>query len=539
MELLKSLSSFTIMVLLIAIVISFITILLILMSKKNALIKLLFFTILQLITCSFFSLTFGYNYTIHLLIAVPSIFLALVIWLFLSKGNSNTKKKDPDWAVDFPLQNGGALTLGNIKRGVVIFGSAGSGKTESCFVPIIKHAAERNFPALCYDYKSGELTEIANYFYADSKIKKYTVVPHDPEISDRVNPFAPRYITSEQHLRQATKLIFANLKQGETHKTGSGGFFDKIPESTLAAVIWRLKEDFPQYCTLPHAIAFCLVKSPPEIAEFVKQNYYARAIGTPLIDSLISENQVAGVKASLSLPLTDLAIPNIFYVLSGDEVNLDLNNPVNPAFLSVINEPSLEKVNAPFISVVISTAINQMQVRNRPPSLLLFDEGTTFRIENISRIPATMRSYNIATIFGTQDKALAKENYGDVVTNSLLANLSYQMIGKTNDPDSVRYYKQLSEEIEKQTTSKSFKSGVIAGDTRLSESTRETSKYKNQDFTRLQPGQFFVFADGHEKLYKTKQTPYIRSMISKKHQITKIQLQDNFKKIFDEAEALS
>lgn len=538
MELLKSLSSFTIMILLIAIVISFITILLILMCKKNALIKLLFFTILQFITYSFFSLSFGYNYTIHLLIAVPSIFLALFIWLFNSKGNFNTKKKDPNWAVDFPLQNGGKFTLANIRRGVVIFGSAGSGKTESCFVPIIQHAGERNFPALCYDYKSGELTEVVNYFYRHSTITQYTVVPHDPKFSDRVNPLAPRYIKSEKHLRQATKLLFANLKQSESQYKG-GGFFDKIPESTLAAVIWRLKEDFPQYCTLPHAIAFCLVKSPPEIAEFVKQNYYARAIGTPLIDSLTSENQIAGVKASLSLPLTDLADPTIFYVLSGDEVNLDLNNPENPAFLSVVNEPSLEKVNAPFISVIISTAINQMQIRNRPPSLLIFDEGTTFQLENISRIPATMRSYNIATVFGTQDKAMAKETFGDTVTNSFLANLSYLMIGKTNDPESVKYYKQLSEEIEKETTSKSFKSGLIAGDTRLSESTRETSKYKNQDFTRLKPGQFFIFADGYEKLYTTRMTPYERKPMTVKHMVTKKELDVNFKKIFDEAEALT
>jgi len=56
------------------------------------------------------------------------------------------------------------------------------------------------------------------------------------------------------------------------------------------------------------------------------------------------------------------------------------------------------------------------------------------------------------------------------------------MIGKANDPDSVRYYKNISEEIEKRTVSRSFTNSVIGGDTRTSEGiTRETSKYKNQD----------------------------------------------------------
>jgi type IV secretory pathway TraG/TraD family ATPase VirD4 len=158
---------------------------------------------------------------------------------------------------------------------------------------------------------------------------------------------------------------------------------------------------------------------------------------------------VAGVKASLSLPLTDLALPTIFWVMSANDVDLDINNPENPTFLSIVNDPRLERINAPFISVIISTAINIMQIRNRLASFLLFDEGTTFYIDGISKIPATMRSYNIATVFSSQDRALAKENYGDVITSSLLANLSYQMIGKANDPDSVRYYKNIARRLKR------------------------------------------------------------------------------------------
>lgn len=483
---------------------------------------------------------FVYNITIHILVGIPSLVLTSLMILSTNGINfSKRLKKDPIWSVYLPLANGGKLWLQNVKRGVVIFGSAGSGKTESCFVPIIKHAGENDIPCLCYDYKNGELTEIANYFYQHSNIKKATIIPHAPLYSDRVNPFLPKYIQNEQQLRQQTKLIFANIKRSDQSKNSSGhNFFDKIPESTLASVIWRLKVDFPQFCTLPHAVAYCLVKDPNQIADFVKQNEYSRAIGTPLIDSLISSNQVAGVKASLSLPLTDLAVPSIFWVMGGNDVDLDINNPDNPTFLSVVNEPSLEKVNAPFISVIISTIINQMQVRNRPGSFLLFDEGTTFHIDNISRIPATMRSYNIATIFSTQDKALSKENYGDAVTNSLLANLSYQIIGKTNDPESVRYYKQISEEIEKQTTSRSFKNTLFNSDTRFSQGTRETSKFKNQDFTRLMPGEFFVFSDGTENLYRLKLLPFQRIESKVKYHLTQDELNNNFKKVFLEAESI-
>jgi TraM recognition site of TraD and TraG len=497
--------------------------------------RILLILFIQGLVYLFFTLLYSYSLPLHIAIFVLASLLS-IIFLFMTNPTllSETRKIDPIWSVKFPIRNSSPLIMQNIKRGIAIFGSAGSGKTESGFVPILKHAGERNIPCLCYDYKNGEITEIAHFFFQNSTIKQATIIPHSPMYSDRVNPFLPKYIPTEQHLRQQTKLIFANLKKVDNVKESGSSFFDKIPEPTLAAVIWRLKVDYPEMCTLPHAVALCLVKTPTEIVDFISKNPYSRAIGSPLVDSLISENQVAGVKASLSLPLTDLALPTIFWVMSANDVDLDINNPENPTFLSIVNDPRLERINAPFISVIISTAINSMQIRNRPGSFLLFDEGTTFYIDGISKIPATMRSYNIATVFSTQDRALAKENYGDVITSSLLANLSYQMIGKANDPDSVRYYKNISEEIEKRTVSRSFTNSVIGGDTRTSEGTRETSKYKNQDFTRLKQGQFFVFADGKDKLYNFDLFPFKRLELKVKHHITEKDLNDNFNRIMED-----
>jgi hypothetical protein len=501
-------------------------------------IRILLLLIIQGLVYIFFTWLYSYSFPLHVAIFVLSSLLS-IIFLFITNTPllSETGKIDPVWSVKFPIRNSSPLIMQNIKRGIAIFGSAGSGKTESGFVPILKHAGERNIPCLCYDYKNGEITEIAHFFFQNSTIKQATIIPHSPMYSDRVNPFLPKYIPTEQHLRQQTKLIFANLKKVDNVKESGSSFFDKIPEPTLAAVIWRLKVDYPEMCTLPHAVALCLVKTPTEIVDFISKNPYSRAIGSPLVDSLISENQVAGVKASLSLPLTDLALPTIFWVMSANDVDLDINNPENPTFLSIVNDPRLERINAPFISVIISTAINSMQIRNRPASFLLFDEGTTFYIDGISKIPATMRSYNIATVFSTQDRALARENYGDVITSSLLANLSYQMIGKANDPDSVRYYKNISEEIEKRTVSKSYSSSM-GGDTRMSEGTRETSKYKNQDFTGLKQGQFFVFADGKDKLYDFDLYPFKRLELKVKHHITEKDLSDNFNRIMSEVKGL-
>ena len=78
----------------------------------------------------------------------------------------------------------------------------------------------------------------------------------------------------------------------------------------------------------------------------------------------------------------------------------------------------------------------------------------------------------------------------------------------------------------------------MVGDTRMSEGTRETSKYKNQDFTRLKQGQFFVFADGKDKLYDFDLYPFKRLELKVKHHITEKDLSDNFNRIMNEVKGL-
>ena len=192
--------------------------------------KILFILAIQAGVYLFFHFFYSYSLPLHAGIFVLAGLLSIIFLLITSSQlRSETEKIDPIWSVKFPIRNSSPLIMQNIKRGIAIFGSAGSGKTESGFVPILKHAGERNIPCLCYDYKNGEITEIAHYFFQNSNVKQATIIPHSPMYSDRVNPFLPKYIPTEQHLRQQTKLIFANLKKVDNIRDSGSSFFDKIP----------------------------------------------------------------------------------------------------------------------------------------------------------------------------------------------------------------------------------------------------------------------------------------------------------------------
>lgn len=69
------------------------------------------------------------------------------------------------------------------------------------------------------------------------------------------------------------------------------------------------------------------------------------------------------------------------------------------------------------------------------------------------RIPATLRSNNIATIYVMQDKIQNDMLYGDKASKVILSNLSYQFFGKVNDPDTAKYYERFFKLVKMEATS--------------------------------------------------------------------------------------
>lgn len=493
--------------------------------------------VIHVLLAIFLQITTSYSWMQHLFYAIPSIPLAMIFQVF--DFSFKRKKKDPLWTLTIPTNQGRNLILHNIKRGISIFGAAGAGKTESGFVPIIKHMAERNFAGINYDYKDGELTEITDYFYRDNDVvANYVVAPARPEISHRLNPIAPEFIPSQETVNELVKVFFANAS-GKTSGNAGGNFFQQVPEATLAAVIWRLRCDYPEYCTLPHAISVCLVKDPKELAAFLEKNEECKIMAAPYFDSMAGADQLAGVKGSLSNEMRKFAFPSVFYILTGNEVDLRLNDPSSLGLLNVMNKPGLDETYSPFISVIISSALNCMRERGKSHSLLLMDEGPTVTLNKLSRVPATLRSYNIGTVYSMQDKVLGSEQQGDITTRAVLANLSYQLIGKANDGETIRYYKQLFAEVEKTTRSRSYDSRALLGSSRISENKRTTGKYLNQDFSGLKTGEFLFLSDGEDRKTNISLTHYERNELKTRHTITEDVLRSHYHMVIQQAKGLS
>src|SRR5690606_13590689 len=216
--------------------------------------------------------------------------------------------------------------------------------------------------------------------------------------------------------------------------SGTSKFFNDAVEGLISGLIWKLKTNYPQFCTLPHLIAVSQYLDTESLVAFLRSNTTSKAMAAAFIDGLDSERQTAAVKSTLANALKKISTHRIFMALSADEVPLDINNPENPAVVSIVNNPKFVTAYSPAIATILHTITKQMSVRNRESSFLLMEEAPTIRLLHMHRIPATMRSYDIATVYVMQDKIQNELLYGEKASKAILANLSYQFFGQVNDP---------------------------------------------------------------------------------------------------------
>ena len=471
---------------------------------------------------------------IALYFVCPLILINIGMYVFLHK-TDEPKSGNAKYQVNFATTKGN-FKLDNIKRGASIIGSAGSGKSESVVYGFLKHFEKEGFCGIIHDYKDFELTEMAYPLFKDGNIP-FKVISFD-KIIHRVNPIAPRYLENEESVNEVSRVLIENLlEQRESGTTGTTKFFNDAAEGLIGGLIWKLKTTYLQFCTLPHLIAIYQYLDTNSLIQFLETNTTSRAMADAFISGKDSERQTAGVKSTLANAFKRISTHRIFMALSADEVPLNINSPENPTVISVVNNPKFETSYSPVIATIIHTITKQMSVRNAKPSFLMMEEAPTIRLLNMHRIPATLRSYNISTIYVMQDKIQNDMMYGDKASKAILSNLSYQFFGKVNDPDTAKYYERFFEIIKDPTKSIS-RGHNLDFDTRITTGEKEIPKIRADVFFRLKQGEFITYADGKDKKVQFKLSRIQRQLPEESKQYSQADLSTNFDRIYDEAKSI-
>lgn len=248
--------------------------------------------------------------------------------------NSVSKPSGGPGSLSFRLRtvNGPNVMLGNPFRGVFIAGGAGSGKSKSIIEPLIQQAGAAGLTGVLYDFKFPTLAEEVAGSYAGSSVTPYYVNFTDLSRSNRVNPLAPELLTTASFAREAASTIITNLDPKAAQQRN---FWVQSGEVLLAGCIWYLRRNHPEHCTLPAAVSMILENEPAQLLATLQTDEEVRGLIASIASASKSENTIAGVFSTIQNYLAVLNTPEIFWVMSGQQVPFDLNQHETPGLLGV------------------------------------------------------------------------------------------------------------------------------------------------------------------------------------------------------------
>lgn len=373
-----------------------------------------------------------------------------------------TRLLENEYSVNLPTRfyykkrwHKGWINIVNPFRASMVLGTPGSGKSFAIVNNYIKQQIEKGFAMYIYDYKFPDLSEIA-YNHLLTHLDAYGVKPQffvinfdDPRRSHRCNPINPAFMTDISDAYESAYTIMLNLNRTWIQKQGD--FFVESPIILLAAIIWFLKiYQGGRYCTFPHAIEFLnrpyaqifpILTAYDELANYL----------SPFMDAWEggAQDQLQGQIASAKIPLSRMISPALYWVMTGDDFSLDINNPREPKILVVGNNPDRQNIYSAALGLYNSRIVKLINKKKQLKSSVIIDELPTIYFRGLDNLIATARSNKVAVCLGFQDFSQLTRDYGDkeskVIQNTMGNVFSGQVVGETAKTLSERFGKVLQQ----------------------------------------------------------------------------------------------
>ena len=373
-----------------------------------------------------------------------------------------TRLMENEYSVNLPTRfyykkrwNNGFVNIVNIFRACMVIGTPGSGKSYAIVNSYIRQLIAKGFAIYIYDYKFDDLSTIA-YNSLLKNMDKYEVKPRfyvinfdDPRRSHRCNPINPEFMTDISDAYEASYTIMLNLNRTWIEKQGD--FFVESPIILLAAIFWYLKiYKNGIYCTFPHAVEllnkpysdlFTVLTSYPEL-----ENYLS-----PFMDAWKggAQDQLQGQIASAKIPLTRMISPQLYWVMTGNDFSLDINNPKEPKLLCVGNNPDRQNIYSAALGLYNSRIVKLINKKRQLKCAVIIDELPTIYFRGLDNLIATARSNKVGVLLGFQDFSQLTRDYGEkeskVIQNTVGNIFSGQVVGETAKTLSERFGKVLQQ----------------------------------------------------------------------------------------------
>lgn len=383
------------------------------------------------------------------------------------------------------------INIPNPFRALLVLGSPGSGKSYFVIRHVITQHIRKGFTMFVYDFKFDDLSKIAY----NTWLKHKHVYPVPPEFyainfddlsrSHRCNPLEPSTMTDITDAAESARTILMGLNREWIKRQGD--FFVESPINFLSAVIWFLRRYRDgEYCTLPHVIELMQIDYDT-LFSVLRTEKEIEVLINPFITAYLNDamEQLEGQIAAAKVAMARLSSPQLYYILSGNDFTLDINNPAEPKIICVGNNPQKIQIYGAVLSLYVTRLVKLVNRKGMQKSSLVFDEFPTIYLNNMDSLIATARSNKVATTLGVQDFSQLRKDYGkeqaDVIMNITGNIISGQVTGDTA--------KQLSERFGKIMQDRSSYS-INSTDTSISRSKQLESAIPPSKIAALSSGEF-------------------------------------------------
>ncbi|TBO44257.1 conjugal transfer protein MobC [Pedobacter kyonggii] len=399
----------------------------------------------------------------------------------------------------------GWINCVNPFRSVLVSGSGGAGKTYFVIRHIIDQQIKKGFCLFLYDFKFDDLTKMA-YNKLLKYQQNYKVIPsfyiinfEDLNRTHRCNPLNPQAMEDITDATEASRTIMMGLNRDWLKKQGD--FFVESPINFLTAIIWYLRKyENGKYCTLPHVIELMQADYDPLFA-VLQQQEEIKVLINPFISALQNnaQAQLEGQIASAKIGLARLASPQLYYVLTGNDFTLDINNPDEPKIVCMGNNPQKIDTYGAVLSLYVNRMLKQINKKGKSKCSLIFDEYPTL-VANLITTISTGRSNLISCTLGIQSIEQVKKEYGAEQAEIILGICANIISGQVSG-DSAKKFAETFGKIMQDRQSMSINSSDIS----ISKSTQMDYAVPASKIATFSSGEFAgIVADSPNEKIKLK-----------------------------------
>lgn len=361
------------------------------------------------------------------------------------------QKIETDYSINFPAEftyreekRRSWVNVINARRGVLIIGSPGCGKSWFLVEPCMRQLIQKGMAMFVYDFKYPVLTQLTYDLFCQHKdkypkgISFFVINFSDISRSHRCNVLDIGGLKWLSDAFGMSRTLLYSLNKVWIHKQGE--FFVESPINFLAALIWYLRKfEDGKYCTLPHVIELAQVDYEP-LFSIMSLEPEVRTLINPFIVSYrdgvmeLLDSQVSSAK----IPLGRLSSPDLYYILTGNDCTLEINDPAAPKILCLGGDPPRMEALGPVLSLYIDQLNKLVNRAGRHPCALVCDEFATVRAFSMVTTMATARSNNIVPVLSIQDINQLRTQYSRGEADMILAIAGNVFCGQVGGETALR-----------------------------------------------------------------------------------------------------